>query len=99
MGVLEVMELFSECVMCSTCVCLHIKPLKLSPEMASRPMFYTLIPPETHTGSNARSNGMFSVIGYTSPKICFDWVSRASDIIKIKAEKGFQAYVSPNYTM
>ena len=33
------------------------------------------------------------------PKICLDWVSGASEIIKIKAEKGFKAYVSPNYTL
>ena len=75
--------------------------------MACRPMFYPFIPPENIQAVMERSNGppvhitklMFSIIGYTSLKICFDWVSRASDIVKIKAEKDFQAYVSPNYTM
>ena len=41
--VLEVMELIGEGVMCPTCVFLHIKPLKLSPGMACRPMFYPII--------------------------------------------------------
>ena len=54
MGVIEVMELIGEGVMYTTCVCLHIKPLKLSPEMACRPMFYPFIPFETHTGSNGK---------------------------------------------
>ena len=54
MGVLEIMALIGVGVMCPTCLCLHIKPLKLSPEMAGRPMFYLFIPPETHTGSNGK---------------------------------------------
>ena len=54
MGVIEIMELIGEGVMYPTCVCLHIKPLKLSPEMACRPMFYPFISPETHTGSNGK---------------------------------------------
>ena len=48
------MELIGVGVMCPTCVCLHIKPLKLSPEMACRPMFYLFITPKTHTGSNGK---------------------------------------------
>ena len=45
-----------EGVMCLACVCLHLKPLKLSPEMACRPIFYPFIPAETHTGSNGKVN-------------------------------------------
>ena len=44
MGVIEIMELIGEGVMYPTCVCLHIKPLKLSPEMACRPIFFHLYP-------------------------------------------------------
>ena len=91
MGVLEVLELIGVGVMCPTCVCLHIKPLKLSPEMAYRPMFYPFIPLKTHSKGPPVyiTMLMFSVICYTSPKMCFNWDSRASDIIKIKPEKGF----------
>ena len=78
MGVIEVMELIGEGVMYPTCVCLHIKPLKLSPEMACRPIFFHLYPLKHIQAVMERSNGppvhitmlMYSVIGYTSPKIC-----------------------------
>ena len=57
MGVIEVMELIGEGVMYTTCVCLHIKPLKLSPEMACRPIFFHLYPLKHIQAVMKRSNG------------------------------------------
>ena len=107
MEVLEVMELIGVGVMCPTCLCLHIKPLKLAQKWLVRQCFTYFYPLKHILAVMERSNGtpvhitmlMFSVICNTSPKICFNWVSGASDIIKIKPEKGFQAYVAHNYTL